>query len=192
MWVIENRGVITNDGYDAPGSYPAPRKTRSKGTAMTPPTRGTFTAGNPLKDPEQQFAEIGQSVLDGLHRTLVDAQSGWLFPELLVEAITNEIWAHPRQLDYRMVPPMPFREFVTERYPLGLGATEKIVEKLIAGDADAERAWKAALDGAPPPVAVFKNGPLKDMQNAWTRANPEARSGIVAWMRQTLDAEAKG
>ena len=30
-----------------------------------------------------------------------------MFPGLLIEAINNEIWAHPRQMAYKLAPPMP-------------------------------------------------------------------------------------
>ena len=109
---------------------------------------GTFRTDPQRNDAEQELAEIRQGVLESLHRSIDDAASAQMFPGLLIEAVTNEIWAHPRQMSHGpKAPPMPLEEFVTTRFPRGLGTTLETVRKLIAGNAKAELAWDRAIRG---------------------------------------------
>jgi hypothetical protein len=109
-------------------------------------TKGTFRT-DPRRNNAEQELEIRQGVLESLHRSIDDASSAEMFPGLLIEAINNEIWAHPRQMAYRLAPPMPLAEFVTTPFPRGLGTTMETVRKLIAGNAQAELHWDRAIRG---------------------------------------------
>lgn len=109
--------------------------------------QGSFAATDRTRDPEDQFAEIRQKVVDSLHQTLDSTKHGELFPTFLVEAVENEVWKHPRRLTHNTVPPMDLREFIRKPYPVGLGTTPEIIEKLIAGNERAMLAWKRALPG---------------------------------------------
>jgi hypothetical protein len=110
-------------------------------------TKGTFRTDPRRNDAEQELAEIRQGVLESLHRSIDDASSAEMFPGLLIEAINNEIWAHPRQMAYKLAPPMPLEEFVTTPFPRGLGTTMRTVRKLIAGNTQAELHWDRAIRG---------------------------------------------
>jgi len=109
--------------------------------------QGSFAATDRTRDPEDQFAEIRQKVVDSLHQTLDSTKHGELFPTFLVEAVENEVWKHPRRLTHNTVPPMELHDFVRKPYPVGLGSTLEIIEKLIAGNERAMLAWKRALPG---------------------------------------------
>ena len=109
--------------------------------------QGSFAATDRTRNPEEQFAEIRQKVVDSLHQTLDSTKHGELFPTFLVEAVENEVWKHPRRLTHNTVPPMDVRDFVRKPYPVGLGTTVEIIEKLIAGNERAMLAWKRALPG---------------------------------------------
>ncbi len=108
---------------------------------------GSLSACDRTRDPEEQFAEIRQTVVDTLYQTLENAKHGWLFPGFLIEAIENEVWKHPRKLTHNTLPPMPLREFVKRSYPTGLGASFEMIEKLVAGDERAMLAWDKAVRG---------------------------------------------
>lgn len=110
-------------------------------------TMGSFTACDRTRDPQEQFAEIRQEVVDSLHQTLDSAKHGALFPGFLIEAVENEVWKHPRKLTHNTLPPMPLREFVKRGYPNGLGASFEVIEKLIAGNERAMLAWDKAVRG---------------------------------------------
>jgi len=109
--------------------------------------QGSFAATDRTRDPEDQFAEIRQKVVDSLHQTLDSTKHGWLFPTFLVEAVENEVWKHPRRLTHNTVPPMDLREFIRKPYPVGLGTTPEIIEKLIAGNERAMLAWDTVIRG---------------------------------------------
>jgi len=109
--------------------------------------QGSFAATDRTRDPEEQFAEIRQKVVDSLHQTLDSTKHGWLFPTFLVEAVENEVWKHPRRLTHNVVPPMPLSDFVRKPYPVGLGTTLEIIEKLIAGNERAVLAWDTVTRG---------------------------------------------
>jgi hypothetical protein len=98
-------------------------------------------------DQDEQLAVMRQGLADSLHRTISDAESCWMFPTILVAAISNEVWAHPRKLRYATVPPMPLLKFVTEPYPTGLGTTVDIIVKLISDNPEAQLAWDRAVRG---------------------------------------------
>ncbi len=108
---------------------------------------GSFSACDRTRDPDEQFAEIRQKVVDSLHQTIDNAKHGWLFPTFLIEAVENEVWMHPRKLTHNMIPPMPLAEFIKRSYPTGLGVNFEIVEKLIAGNERAMLAWDKAVRG---------------------------------------------
>ncbi len=108
-------------------------------------SRGSFNASDRTRNPEEQFAEIRQKVVDSLHQTLDSAKHGALFPSFLIEAVENEVWKHPRKLTHNTLPPMPLREFVKRSYPTGLGASFDVIEKLIAGNERAMLAWDKAV-----------------------------------------------
>ncbi len=108
---------------------------------------GSFNANDRTRDPEVQFAEIRQTVVDSLHQTLDSAKHAALFPSFIVEAVENEIWKHPRKLTHNTLPAMPLREFVKRGYPNGLGTSFDVIEKLIAGDERAMSAWDKAVRG---------------------------------------------
>lgn len=110
-------------------------------------TMGSFTASDRTRDPEVQFAEIRQQVVDSLYRTLDSAKHGALFSSFLIEAVENEVWKHPRKLTHNTLPPMPLREFVKRGYPNGLGTSFELIEKLIASDGRAMLAWDKAVRG---------------------------------------------
>jgi hypothetical protein len=107
----------------------------------------TFRTDPRRNNADQELAEIRQGVLEGLHRSIDDAQSSQMFPSLLVEAVANEIWAHPRQMAYTLAPVMPLDEFVVTPFPRGMGTTMETVRKLIAGNKKAELAWDRAVRG---------------------------------------------
>ena len=109
--------------------------------------RGSFAATDRTRDPEEQFAEIRQKVVDSLHQTLDNAKHGWLFPTFLIEAVENEVWKHPRKLTNNTLPAMPLAEFVKRSYPTGLGTNFDVIEKLIAGNERAMLAWDKAIRG---------------------------------------------
>ena len=106
---------------------------------------GSFNASDRTRDPEVQFAEIRQEVVDSLYRTLDSAKHGALFPTFLIEAVENEVWKHPRKLTHNTLPPMSLHEFVKRSYPTGLGASFDLVEKLIAGNERAMLVWDKAV-----------------------------------------------
>ena len=108
---------------------------------------GSFNASDRTRDPEIQFAEIRQTVVDSLHQTLDSAKHAALFPSFIVEAVENEIWKFPRKLTYNTLPPMSLREFVKCGYPNGLGTSFEVIEKLIAGNERAMLAWDKAVRG---------------------------------------------
>jgi len=108
-------------------------------------TMGSFAACDRTRDPDEQFAEIRQKVVDSLHQTLDNAKHGALFPTFLVEAIENEVWKHPRKLTHNTLSPMTLRDFVKRRYPNGLGTSFDVIEKLIAGNERAMLAWDKAV-----------------------------------------------
>lgn len=108
---------------------------------------GSFAASDRTRDPEEQYAEIRQSVVDSLHQTLDSTKHGWLFPTFLIEAVENEVWKHPRKLTHSIIPPMPLHEFIKRGYPNGLGASFDVIEKLIAGNERAMLAWDKAVRG---------------------------------------------
>ncbi len=108
---------------------------------------GSFAASDRTRDPDEQFAEIRQKVVDSLHQTLDNAKHGWLFPTFLIEAVENEVWKHPRKLTHNTLPAMPLAEFVKRSYPTGLGVTFEVIEKLIAGNERAMLAWDKAVRG---------------------------------------------
>lgn len=110
-------------------------------------TMGSFAASDRTRDPEEQFAEIRQKVVDSLHQTLDSAKHGALFPTFLIEAVENEVWKHPRKLTHNTLPPMALREFVKRGYPNGLGTSFDVIEKLIAGNERAVLAWDTAVCG---------------------------------------------
>lgn len=105
----------------------------------------TFSV-DPNRDPDDHLSEIRQSVVDGLHKALTSAEFGEFFPQILLEALENRIWAHPRKLAYKIAKPMTLLEFVTTSYPHGLGTTVEIVKKFIARDAKAMSEWEKALE----------------------------------------------
>jgi len=109
--------------------------------------KGSFAASDRTRDPEDQFAEIRQKVVDSLHQTLDSTKHGWLFPTFLIEAVENEVWKHPRKLTHNTIPPMPLAEFIKRSYPTGLGASFDVIEKLIAGNERAMLAWDKAVRG---------------------------------------------
>lgn len=109
--------------------------------------QGSFAAHDRTRDPQEQFAEMRQELVDSLHQTLSDAKHGWLFPTFLVKAIENKIWEHERKLINGSVPPMKLQEFVREKYPCGLGTSFEVVEKLIAGHPKAMLAWDQTTRG---------------------------------------------
>jgi len=109
--------------------------------------QGSFAATDRTRDPEDQFAEIRQKVVDSLHQTLDSTKHGWLFPTFLVEAVENEVWKHPRRLTHNVVPPMELRDFIRKPYPVGLGTTPEIIEKLIAGNERAMLVWDTVTRG---------------------------------------------
>ncbi len=108
---------------------------------------GSFSACDRTRDPDEQFAEIRQKVVDSLHQTIDNAKHGWLFPTFLIEAVENEVWMHPRKLTHNMIPPMSLTEFIKRSYPTRLGVSFEIVEKLIAGNERAMLAWDKAVRG---------------------------------------------
>jgi hypothetical protein len=109
--------------------------------------RGSFAATDRTRDPEEQFAEIRQEVVDSLYRTLDSTKHGWLFPGFLIEAVKNEVWKHPRKLTHNTLPAMPLADFVKRSYPTGLGSSFDVIEKLIAGNECAMLAWDKAVRG---------------------------------------------
>ena len=106
---------------------------------------GSFNTSDRTRDPEVQFAEIRQTVVDSLHQTLDSAKHASLFPSFIVEAVENEIWKYPRKLTHNTIPPMPLREFVKLNYPKGLSTSFEMIEKLIAGNERAMAAWDWAV-----------------------------------------------
>ncbi len=108
-------------------------------------TMGSFAACDRTRDPDEQFAEIRQKVVDSLHQTLDNAKHGALFPTFLVEAIENEVWKRQRKLTHDTLPAMPLAEFVKRGYPNGLGTSFDVIEKLIAGNERAMLAWDKAV-----------------------------------------------
>ena len=111
------------------------------------PAHRQFRPDPRFNDADAQMAEHRQFLVDNLYRTLDEAKHSSAFPDILIEAIQNEVWAHPRQLSQKMVPPLPLAEFVTTPFPRGLGTTSETVRKLIAGNAAAELAWDRAVRG---------------------------------------------
>jgi hypothetical protein len=78
---------------------------------------------------------IRQDVVDALKRCLDGAGKMGRFPFFLSEAINGRIWEHVRRLPGGTpVKPMSLHEFITTRYPLGLGIDHDTVKRLIAGD----------------------------------------------------------
>lgn len=110
-------------------------------------TMGSFAATNRTRDPNEQFAEIRQEVVDSLYRTLDSAKHAALFPGFIIEAVENEVWKHPRKLTHNTLPAMTLREFVKRGYPNGLGTSFDVIEKLIAGNERAMLAWDKAVRG---------------------------------------------
>jgi hypothetical protein len=132
--------------------------------------QGSFAATDRTRNPEEQFAEIRQKVVDSLHQTLDSTKHGELFPTFLVEAVENEVWKHPRRLTHNTVPPMDVRDFVRKPYPVGLGTTVEIIERLIAGNERAMLAWKRALPGGavlqlPTPEEAARNSRTYAVRN---------------------------
>jgi hypothetical protein len=107
--------------------------------------KGSFAATDRTRDPEEQFAEIRQEVVDSLYQTLDSAKHAALFPSFIVEAVENEVWKHPRKLTHNTLPAMTLREFVKRGYPNGLGTSFDVIEKLIAGNERAMLAWDKAV-----------------------------------------------
>ena len=111
---------------------------------MSNVVRGQFVAGDRLQDADEQLARTRQNVVDGIHRSLDDAASAGLLPDLIQEAIRNKIWEHPRRTDYFMAEPMPFDQFVRAPYPRGLGTSIDAIRRLIVGSEAALLAFDAA------------------------------------------------
>jgi hypothetical protein len=109
--------------------------------------QGTLRAGNPLRDPEEQFAELRQRIVDGLHLCIKDANHTLQFPDIMERAIVNKVWMHNRRVGSMIVPPMKLDEFVAAPYPRGLETTRDVIEKLIAGNAKVMLAWDQAIRG---------------------------------------------
>ncbi len=106
---------------------------------------GSFAAADRTRDPEEQFAEIRQTVVDSLYQTLSSAKHAACFPSFIIEAVENEIWKHPRRLTHNTLPAMTLRDFVKRGYPNGLGTSFDVIEKLIAGNERAVLAWDKAV-----------------------------------------------
>ncbi len=108
-------------------------------------TMGSFAACDRTRDPDEQFAEIRQEVVDSLYHTLSSAKHAACFPSFIIEAVENEIWKHPRKLTHNTLSPMTLRDFVKRGYPNGLGTSFDVIEKLIAGNERAMLAWDKAV-----------------------------------------------
>jgi hypothetical protein len=127
-----------------------------------------------------------QDVADTLHRSIEDAKSSWLFADWLVEAIANEIWAHPRQLSHSVAPPMPLLEWIKAPYPRGLGTTVGVVKRILAacGDDAAMAAWDNVVREQPGGEAALQNGALDRLKADWYRIGRAQRAAITAWIER--------
>lgn len=144
-----------------------------------------------------------QSLVSNMHRMLQGGEQLKSFAGSFAIAMRDRIWEQTRRLDSgRTIEPISFRKFITEPYPVGLGAEREPVMALVAASslpnkeevaAQARAAWGVEVGGhGATDVARNETGKFQAARTGPcnTRSGEEGQYGTADYTRARLARDA--
>lgn len=143
-------------------------------------------AGRALKLSPEDEARVRQDVVSSTHRAF-DARGFGLrtLPGFLAECIRERVWERERKLEGGgHQGPVPFVDFITKPYPVGIGASLDALDPIVASNADLAAEWET-LTGR---VVGPRKLPLaKIRRDGGTQVRAEMSASTVADYSSRLD-----
>ena len=146
---------------------------------------------------EQEEAVLRQDAVDAAYRALTHGVDGIRnFPIFLTEIFERRAWERERIFSGgTRQGPVPFRDFVHNPYPVGLGATFDAIEKLIRGDVKLVALWTDVTKrkpGAPEGNSNAKPSDDTTVYNIHSCADRPSGTSAAAGLRKLTKAAAEG
>lgn len=98
--------------------------------------------GNVYQFGVKDEAASRQEIVDTLKRLIEEHDELKIFPSNFKLALEERVWEKERKSSSgKTIPPVSLHDFIHERYPIGIGATYDLVERLIGGRPDVLALW---------------------------------------------------